>query len=296
MGRNARGILEYAKTITWYDYLFNEAIKLKDLNITSEYKFYKFMYSNSKHSPEDKLFKKYKFGLSTPQKSWKESTEKNIPGATCIIQHPIWDIENTKYTSNKIINDMHNLSSDIRGYVICDGLHNPQPICYPTLEKIISFENLDAIYSIYLLYQWGLIINNYELCNYCAIALEKNLETLLLNISYLHRSHIFLFDIIFDKIRKISYRGLTIADVTNINWRLLRAKNWISDIRMNSYVSEYELFKKSVISEKFKNKEIYISNSDSLILHAKIATDPNDLITLNLNKFFPSHIILYSPN
>ena len=148
--------------------------------------------------------------------------------------------------------------------------------------------------SLYLLYQWGLIINNYELCNYCAIALEKNLETLLLNISYLHRSHIFLFDIIFDKIRKISYRGLTIADVTNINWRLLRAKNWISDIRMNSYVSEYELFKKSVISEKFKNKEIYISNSDSLILHAKIATDPNDLITLNLNKFFPSHIILYS--
>ena len=291
MGRRARGILEYAKTITWYDYLFNEAKKLKDLNITSEYQFYKFMYSNSKHSPEDKLFKKYKFGLSTPQKSWKESTEENIPGATCIIQHPIWDIENTKYTSNKIINDMHNLSSDIRGYVICDGLHSPQPISYSTLEKIISFRNLDAIYSIYLLYQWGLIINNYELCNYCAEALEKNLENFLLNISYLYRSHIFLFDIIFDKIRKISYRGLTIADVTNINWRLLRAKNWISDIRMNSYVSEYKLSKNAVISEKLKKKEIYISYSDSLILKVKIATDPNDLIALNFNDFFPSHII-----
>lgn len=295
MGRNARGILEYAKTITWYDYLFNEAKKLKDLNITNEYQFYKFMYSNSKHSPEDKLFKKYKFGLSTPQKSWKESTEENIPGATCIIQHPIWDIENTKYTLNKIINDMHNLSSDIRGYVICDGLHSPQPISYSTLEKIISFRNLDAIYSIYLLYQWGLIINNYELCNYCAEALEKNLENFLLNISYLYRSHIFLFDIIFDKIRKISYRGLTIADVTNINWRLLRAETWDSDIRMNSYETEYKLSKNSVISKKFENKEIYISNSDSLILHAKIATDPNDLITLNFNDFFPSHIILYSP-
>ena len=57
MGRNARGILEYAKTITWFDYLFNEAKKLKHLNITNDYKFYKFMYSNSKHSPEDKLFK-----------------------------------------------------------------------------------------------------------------------------------------------------------------------------------------------------------------------------------------------
>ena len=64
MGRNARGILEYAKTITWFDYLFNEAKKLKHLNITNDYKFYKFMYSNSKHSPEDKLFKKYKYEIT----------------------------------------------------------------------------------------------------------------------------------------------------------------------------------------------------------------------------------------
>ncbi|MDV4313685.1 hypothetical protein MY149_12450 [Acinetobacter indicus] len=149
------------------------------------------------------------------------------------------------------------------------------------------------MYAIYLLYQWGLIINNYELCNYCAEALEKNLETFLLNISYLHRSHIFLFDIIFDKIRKISYQGLTKAEVTNINWRLLRAKTWISDIRMNSYVSEYNLSKNAVISKKLENREIYISYSDSLILKAKIATDPNDLITLNFNDLFPSHIIFY---
>ncbi|MFH7765034.1 hypothetical protein [Acinetobacter sp. BSP-28] len=295
MGRRARGILEYAKTITWYDYLFNEAKKLKDLKITNEYQFYKFMYSNSRYSPEDKLFKKYKFGLSTPQKSWKESSEKNIPSATDIIEHPIWNIENTEYNSDKIISEMQNLTLGIRKHVICEGVYTPQPISYSILKKIASFHDLDAIYAIYLLYQWGLIINNYQLCNYCAEALEKNLETFLLNISYLYRSHIFLFDIIFDKIRKISYQGLTKAEVTNINWRLLRAKTWISDIRMNSYVSEYNLSKNSVISKKLENKEIYISSTDFFILNSTFATVANNTISLSYNEFFSSRIILYSP-
>jgi len=295
LGRRARGILEYAKTITWYDYLFNEAKKLKDLKITNEYQFYKFMYSNSRHSPEDKLFKKYKFGLSTPQKSWKESSEEIIPGATDIIEHPIWNIESIELNSDKIISEMHNLALDIREYVICEGMYSPQPISYSILNKISSFKNLDAIYAIYLLYQWGLIINNHQLCNYCAQSLEKNLTTFLLNINYLYRSHIFLFDIIFDKIKKITYKGLTIAEVTNINWRQLRGTNWKSDIRMNSYISEYNLSKNSVISKKLENKEIYISYSDSLILNAKFATDPNDIITLNFNDFFPFHIISYIP-
>ncbi|MDN5557062.1 MAG: hypothetical protein L0G58_10680, partial [Acinetobacter sp.] len=129
----------------------------------------------------------------------------------------------------------------------------------------------------------------------CAEALEKNLETFLLNISYLYRSHIFLFDIIFDKIRKISYQGLTKAEVTNINWRLLRAKNWISDIRMNSYVSEYNLSKNSVISKKLENKEIYISSTDFFILNSTFATVANNTISLSYNEFFSSRIILYSP-
>ena len=293
LGRRARGILEYAKTITWFDYLFNEAKKLKDLKITNEYQFYKFMYSNSRHSPEDKLFRKYKFGLSTPQKSWKGSSEENIPGATDILEHPIWDIENIEFNSNKVLSEMHNLTLDIREYVICEGVNTPQPISYSTLRKIASFHNLDAIYAIYLLYQWGLIINNYELCNYSAKALEENLENFLLNISYLHRSHIFLFDIIFDKIRKISYQGLTKAEVTKINWRLLRARNWISDIRMNSYVSEYNLSKNSVISKRLENREIYISSTDSLILRVKFATVSNDIITFNYNDFFYSRITPY---
>ncbi|WP_104501001.1 hypothetical protein [Acinetobacter indicus] len=293
MGRRARGILEYAKTITWYDYLFNEAKKLKELKIINEYQFYKFMYSNSIYSPEAKLFRKYKFGLSTPQKAWKKSTEELIPSAIDIIEHPIWNIENLEFNSDKVISEMHNLTLGIREHVICEGVYTPQPVSYSILKKIASFHDLDAMYAIYLLYQWGLIINNYELCNYCAEALEKNLEAFLLNISYLHRSHIFLFDIIFDKIRKISYQGLTKAEVTNINWRLLRAKTWISDIRMNSYVSEYNLSKNAVISKKLEKREIYISYSDSLILKAKIATDPNDLITLNFNDLFPSHIIFY---
>lgn len=295
LGRRARGILEYAKTITWYDYLFNEAKKLKDLKITNEYQFYKFMYSNSKHSPEDKLFKKYKFGLSTPQKSWKSSSEENISGATDIIEHPIWNIENIEFNSDKVISEMHNLTLDIREYVICEGVYTPQPISYSTLKKIASFCNLDAIYAIYLLYQWGLIINNHQLCNYCVETLEKKLETFLLNISHLNRSHIFLFDIIFDKIRKITYQDLTMAEVKNINWRLLRGTVWKSDIRMNSYISEYNLSKNSVISKKLENKEIYISSTDSLILSAKFATVANGIITLNYNEFFPSHIILYLP-
>ncbi|WP_347460932.1 hypothetical protein ABEF79_05645 [Acinetobacter sp. ANC 7454] len=276
MGRRARGILEYAKTITWYDYLFNEAKKLKDLKITNEYQFCKFMYSNSRHSPEDKLFQKYKFGLSTPQKSWKESSEKNIPGATNIIEHPIWNIENIEFNSVKVISEMHNLTLNIREYVICEGVYTPQPISYSTLSEIASFDNLDSIYAIYLLYQWGLIINNHELCNYCVQALENNLETFLLNMSYLNRSHIFLFDIIFEKIKKTTYQGLTMVAVINTNWRLLRAKIWKSDVRMNSYKSEYNLSKKSAISKKLEDKEIYISFSDSLILLATFATASND--------------------
>lgn len=134
------------------------------------------------------------------------------------------------------------------------------------------------------------------MCNYCVETLEKNLETFLINISYLNRSHIFLFDIISDKIKKISYQGLTIAEVTNINWRLLRGTIWKSDIRMNSYISEYNLSKNSVISKKLENKEIYISSTDSLILSAKFATVSNGIITLNYNEFFPSHIILSPPS
>lgn len=297
LGRRARGILEYAKTITWYDYLFNEAKKLKDLKITNESQFYKFMYSNSIHSPEDKLFKKYKFGLSTPQKSWKESSEKNIPGATDILEHPIWNIENIEFNSHKVISEMHNLTLDIREYVICEGLYTPQPTSYLTLQKIAYFDNLDAIYAIYLLYQWGLIIHNYELCNLCVKAFEKNLETFLLNISHLSRSHIFLFDMIFNKIRKKSYQGLTIPEVTNINWRLLRAKTWIRDMRMNSYISEYNLSKNSVIAKKLENKEIYISCTDSLILNSKFATVANGKILLNSNEFFSCRIhIVLTPN
>lgn len=291
MGRRARGILEYAKTITWYDYLFNEAKKLKELKIINEYQFYKFMYSNSIYSPEAKLFRKYKFGLSTPQKAWKKSTEELIPSAIDILEHPIWNIENLEFNSDKVISEMHNLTLGIREHVICEGVYTPQPVSYSILKKISDFHDLDAIYAIYLLYQWGLIINNYQLCNCCAETLEKNLEKFLLNISYLHRSHIFLFDIIFNKIKKVNYKDLTIAEVTNINWRKLRGTDWKSNIRMNSYVSEYKLSKNAVISEKLKKKEIYISYSDSLILRVKIATDPNDLIALNFNDFFPSHII-----
>lgn len=95
------------------------------------------MYSNSRHSPEDKLFKKYKFGLSTPQKSWKESSEKNILGATDIIEHPIWNIENVEFDSDKVISEMHNLSLKIRKHVISEGLYTPQPISYSTLKKLL---------------------------------------------------------------------------------------------------------------------------------------------------------------
>lgn len=295
LGRRARGILEYAKTITWYDYLFNEAKKLKDLNITNEYQFYKFMYSNSKHSPEDKLFKKYKFGLSTPQKSWKESSEANIPGATDILEHPIWNIENIEFNSNKVISEMHNLTLDIREHVICEGLSTPQPISSSILKKITSFGNLDAIYAIYLLYQWGLIIHNHELSNYCVQILEKNLDKILINISYLNRSHIFLFDIIFNNIIKRSYKDLTKSEITHINWRLLRAKIWKSDIRMNSYISEYNLSKNSVISKKLENKKIYISLNDNLTVNSKFFTISNGIITLNYNEYFSYRIILYSP-
>ena len=296
MGRRARGILEYAKTITWYDYLFNEAKKLKELKITNEYQFYKFMYSNSIYSPEAKLFKKYKFGLSTPQKSWKESTEELIPSATDIIEHPIWNIENLEFNSDKVISEMHNLNLGIREHVICEGVYTPQPVSYSILKKISAFHDLDAIYAIYLLYQWGLIINNYLLCNYCAETLEKNLEKFLLNISYLHRSHIFLFDIIFNKIKKMNYKELTIAEVTNINWRKLRGTDWKSNIRMQSFISEYNLSRNSIISKKLENKEIFITHQDSVTLTAKFSTVSNGEITFNYNDFFPTHNILHIPS
>ncbi|MDV4313684.1 hypothetical protein MY149_12445 [Acinetobacter indicus] len=137
MGRRARGILEYAKTITWYDYLFNEAKKLKELKIINEYQFYKFMYSNSIYSPEAKLFRKYKFGLSTPQKAWKKSTEELIPSAIDIIEHPIWNIENLEFNSDKVISEMHNLTLGIREHVICEGVYTPQPVSYSILKKLL---------------------------------------------------------------------------------------------------------------------------------------------------------------
>lgn len=108
MGRKKRSKIEYARTMAWYDFISAKARKLWDCH--SEYQFYKRIYQHTGYDVSDNIFKKYKFGLSSPSKAWLLYAEKKIQSSRIIFEHPIWSYFDSKLdTQNSIAEKMHQL-------------------------------------------------------------------------------------------------------------------------------------------------------------------------------------------
>ena len=68
MGRPLRTRIDFAKTLSWYDFFHNQLIAFG--KIKNDFGLAKLLCKDTENSHESNLFKKYKFGLSTPQQEW----------------------------------------------------------------------------------------------------------------------------------------------------------------------------------------------------------------------------------
>ena len=262
MGRKQRSRIEYARTIAWYDYISEEAKKLWSCH--SEYQFYKQIYQHTGYDVSDNIFKKYKFGLSSPSKAWLLYAEKKIQSSRIIFEHPIWSYFNKKLdTQNSVTEKMHQLPKEIREWIIEEGMGVPTPTSSDTLKAIISSHTVDSLSAIYLLYCWGETTNNLELSNLCVNLIFKNLEPILINTPYLRRAHVFLFDELCAHMCKRSNQYLTLAYTDSIDWRKQRLKEWTEDAKLISYANEILLLSNSKLENFASCTKIPISVTDT---------------------------------
>lgn len=260
MGRKKRSKIEYARTIAWYDFVSEEAKKL--WNCHSEYQFYKQIYQHTGYDVSDNIFKKYKFGLSSPSKSWLLYAEKKIQSSRVIFEHPIWSYFDIKLdTQNSIAEKMHQLPVEIRHSIIEEGFGVPRPTSPDILKAIISLNTVDSLSALYLLYCWGETTNNLELSNICADLIFKNLEPILIKTPYLRRAHVFLFDELCAHIYMRSNQELTIAYTDSIEWRKQRFKMWAEDVKLASYANEVLLLSNSKLENFAYHTKIPIPTS-----------------------------------
>lgn len=266
MGRKKRTKAEYARTIAWYDFISDEA--RNSWNCHSEYQFYKQIYQDTGYDVSDNIFKKYKFGLSSPSKAWLHYAERKIQTSKIIFEHPIWSsCDGSLDTQKSIIEKMYQLPLETRQLIIEDGFGVPTPTTHNFLTKIISSPTLDSLCAIYLLYSWGEVTNNWELSNFCADLIFTNLENILINTPYLRRAHIFLFDELCTRMCKRSHHLLTIEQRDVIDWRKQRSKKWTEDVRLASFTEEILLLSNSKLENFISNEKIPISAIDRFYLN-----------------------------
>lgn len=265
MGRKKRSKIEYARTIAWYDFISEEAKKLWSCH--SEYQFYKQIYQHTGYDVGDNIFKKYKFGLSSPSKAWLLYAEKKLESSRVIFEHPIWSyFENQLDSKNSVIEKMHQLPKEIRQFIIEEGFGVPTPTTPDILNTIISSHTVDSLCGIYLLYCWGEATNNLELSNLCADLIFNNLEHILINTQYLRRAHIFLFDELCAHLCKRSNHLLTIAHTDVIDWREQRAKEWTEKVKLASFSEEILLLSNSKLECFTSSTKSPINIIDTLYL------------------------------
>lgn len=270
MGRKKRSKIEYARTMAWYDFISANARKLWDCH--SEYQFYKQIYQHTGYDVSDNIFKKYKFGLSSPSKAWLFYAEKKIHNSRIIFEHPIWSyFDNKLDTQNSIVEKMHQLPEEIRHSIIEEGFGVPTPTSPDTLKTIISSHTIDSLSAIYLLYCWGETTNNLELSNLCADLIFNNLESILRNIPYLKRAHVFLFDELCAHMCKRSNQHLTLTYTDSIDWRKQRSKEWNEDVNLASFAEEILLLSNPKLEIFASSTKSPISATDTFYLyHGKV--------------------------
>lgn len=237
MGRKTRSKIEYARTIAWYDFIYHEA--KKSWKCRSEYQFYKQIYQDTGYDVSDNIFKKYKYGLSSPSQAWLMYAERKIQTSRQIFEHPIWSYCHKQFdTQNSIVDEMHKLPEGIRHSIIEEGFGVPSPTSPNILKAIISSNTLDSLSAIYLLYWWGETTNNLELGNLCANLILNNLQFILKKLPYLRRAHVFLFDEMCGRMFIREHQELTITYTDKIDWRKERFSEWEEAVKRASFVEE----------------------------------------------------------
>ena len=238
MGRPLRTRIDFAKTLSWYDFFHNQLIAFG--KIKNDFGLAKLLCKDTEKSHESNLFKKYKFGLSTPQQEWIDIIDSKCIGSSNIINHSIW--KNLKYRTTEeklILIELNNLPNYIFENLIING--HIKDFNKSDLEKLAQYGSLDSLCALYLLHQWGYSIGSTSLVNDCCSFIINTLELLLKRHDYLERSHIFLFDEICDQIFIMELKGYNRPLKIKLNWPQYRDRNWTIEIREKSKRTEADL-------------------------------------------------------
>lgn len=235
MGRPRRTRIDFAKTISWYDFFYNQLVHSG--RYKNDYDMEKFFYGYPEEHDVKSLFKKYKFGLSTPQKYWISTVESKCIGSSNIINHPLWKI--LKYqTFNEylILLELTTLPHYILHIIFSN--EGMKEFDKNDLKAISNYGSLDSVFALYLLHHWGVTINSTALANDCCSLLINSLGLLLEKNPHLHRSHILLFDELCNQIFLTELKGYSRPLKIKLNWREYRRKNWSSEVKEISTKAE----------------------------------------------------------
>lgn len=235
MGRPLRTRIDFAKTISWYDFFYNQLVSFG--RYKNDYDMEKFFYGYQKDHKVQSLFKKYKFGLSTPQKYQIINVESKCIGSSQIINHPLWKIlKYQTFDENLILLELNLLPQYMVELILSNGWI--KKFDKSDLEFLTTYNSLDSVYALYLLHHWGMTINSTALANDCCSLLINSLGLLLEKNPHLHRSHILLFDELCDQIFLMELQGYGRPLKINLNWREYRKENWSSAIKEISKQAE----------------------------------------------------------
>ncbi|NNH01983.1 hypothetical protein [Acinetobacter sp. ANC 5414] len=283
MGRKKRSKIEYARTIAWYDFVLYKAQELWKCH--SEYQFYKQIYQDTGYDVSDNIFKKYKFGLSSPSKAWLLYAERKIQTSRLIFEHPIWSYFDSELnTQESIVEKMCQLPIETRELIIEDNFGAPTPTSYDFLTQVISTHTVDNLCAIYLLYCWGEVTNNQDLSNFCAYLILNNLEKILSKNPHLRRAHIFLFDEMCARMFKREHRELTITYTDKIDWRRQRFEEWTEAVKLASFAEEILLLSNPKLEIFASSTKSPISATDTFYLDHGIVKFENKYVQMRFKK------------
>lgn len=238
MGRPLRTKIDFAKTISWYDFFYNQLVHFG--RYKNDYDMEKFFYGYPEIHDVKSLFKKYKFGLSTPQKNWIGIVESKCIGSSNIINHSLWKIlKYQTFDETLIFLELNTLPYYIVEIIISNG--SIKEFDRSNLEEIAIYGSLDSVFALYLLHHWGVTINSTALANDCCSLLINSLELLLEKNPHLHRSHILLFDELFNQIFLTELKGYNRPLKIKLNWRHYRNTKWAIEIQEKSKQAETDL-------------------------------------------------------
>lgn len=237
MGRHSRSRIEYAKTITWYDFCFN---LLSHFNgIKTDYAFTKFIYKNIYKNQDNNLFKKYKYGLSTPQNEWIEIVDSKVIGSAEILNHQIWsNLKNQPQDEELILIQLRKLPINLTEAILDQNFYSMREFNKEDIIDIAQFSSLDSLSILYLLHRWGYTIGSHALINDCNSIIIKSLDQIVKENSHLQRSHVLLFDELFEQMFAINTMDYNRPLKVKFNWRQYREKDWSKDIKNLSVQEE----------------------------------------------------------